>query len=132
MRVVAAGLPDDLRSARGFAGDLAFSAATAEDGDGRARWYAWDATSTDDDDGINVLKFLREDVGRWKTLRLSAIEVDSVVVGSAPVFHVFRGDAPELRVDAPLEVKTENGHWWQIVVDEETGVVSAVDRGVEP
>lgn len=90
---------DKLRGARGFplATALVLGAETLLDGGGAL--FTWDATCVLDDDGVYVVKFVREDVGRW--VRVQAVG---------------------------CVLQSPNGHFWRVTVDD-LGALGADDLG---
>lgn len=90
---------EKLRGARGLplATALVLGAETLLDGGGGL--FTWVATCEFDDDGVYVVKFVREDVGRW--VRVQAVG---------------------------CVLQSPNGNFWRVVVDD-AGALSADDLG---
>lgn len=90
---------DKLRAARGFelSTALVLGAETLLDGGGG--FFTWDAECELDDDGVDVIAFTRELVGRWR-------RVDNI----------------------GLILKAPGGHFWRVTVND-AGELSTTDLG---
>ena len=90
---------DKLRAARGFELATALVLGSEDLLDGGGGLFTWDAECELDDDGVDVVKFTRELVGRWRRVE-----------------------------NIGLILKSENGHFWRVTVGDD-GVMVTTDLG---
>lgn len=90
---------DKLRAARGFelSTALVLGAETLLDGGGGL--FTWDPECELDDDGVDVIAFPRELIGRWRRVE-----------------------------NVGLILKSPSGHFWRVTVGD-TGVLATTDLG---
>lgn len=92
---------EKLRAARGFELQAALVLGGEDLLDGLGGLFTWDPESELDDDGFYVVKYAREDVGRW--IRVQTIG---------------------------LILQSPSGHFWRVSVDD-VGALSTTDLGDE-